>query len=47
MVPFLVQLADKPNSEPELIERKDVTHEEVIDLNSFHTRCGHPRAIDD
>ncbi len=47
MIPFLVLFAEKPNPEPELIFRKDITKTEVIDLSSFHTRCGHPRHIDD
>ena len=47
MQPFLLQFADKSSPEPELIQRKDIAHEEVIDANSFHTRCGHPRTIDD
>ena len=47
MLPFLLQFADKPSSEPELAERKDIPDGEVIDVNSFHTRCGHPRHIDD
>jgi hypothetical protein len=47
MVPFLVQLADKPDEEPELAKRKDIAEEDVIDLQAFHTRCGHPRRRDD
>ncbi len=47
MSPFLVQFADKPDPEPEFFERKDVGYEEVVDLSTFHTRCGHPRHIDD
>lgn len=47
MVPFLVQLAEKPDPEPEPMERKDIVDKEVIDMDTFHTRCGHPRHIDD
>jgi hypothetical protein len=47
MLPFLVQFADKPDSEPELVTRKDVAGEEVSDAGPFHTRCGHPRHRDD
>ena len=47
MIPFLVRFADKPDSEPEFAERKDVSQKELVDLSSFHTRCGHPRHCDD
>ena len=47
MLPFLLEFANKPDPEPELIQRKDLSCEEVVDMSTFHTRCGHPRHIDD
>ena len=47
MIPFLVQFADKPDPEPEVVERKDTDKKEMIDAGWFHTRCGHPRHRDD
>ena len=47
MLPFLLKFADKPDSEPELVRRKDAPPEAEMDLGPFHTRCGHPRRRDD
>lgn len=47
MTPFLVLFAERSNPEPELVLRKDIVQKEVIDLSAFHTRCGHPRHVDD
>jgi hypothetical protein len=51
MIPFLVQFADpsEPESEPEHIAHSNTGSEDEPDINVdwFHTRCGHPRHRDD
>lgn len=47
MIPFLMKFADKPSDSPEPMKPGDDAQNTGVDVNAFHTRCGHPRRRDD
>ena len=49
MTPFLVETAEKPADDDELVtsSNKDDNQITAAGGGTFHTRCGHPRRRDD
>lgn len=45
--PFLVLFADEPCDESNPEAHEDENEPSVQDPTRFHTRCGHPRHVDD
>lgn len=50
MIPFLVQSAEKPADDDQLVSSLEEGGEDQLKdpgAGPFHTRCGHPRRRDD